>query len=122
MNVFDVPQEVLRVPDPQLLRRLDIPAPQPRTADVEFPFSEQLRAYYQPAMRTMWSRWNPAPRPCFNARLLADIRRYHKFLADSGGRIDCGGTLQPLEYVVLASHRAGAFHLGGDLDLFKNLI
>lgn len=122
MNVFDIPQEVLRVPDPQFLRRVDISPPQPRTADIEFAFSEQLRAYYQPALRTMWSRWNPAPRPCFNARLLADIHRYHKFLADSGGRIDCRGTLQPLEYVILASDRAGVFNLGGDLDLFKKLI
>ena len=122
MNAFDIPQEVLRTPDPQFLRSPEIPAAKPRTSGIEFTFSDQLRAYYQAEQRAMWSRWNPTPRPCFNAKLLADIRTYHDFLSRSGGHIDCMGARQPLEYVVLASDRPGVFNLGGDLDLFKKLI
>jgi DSF synthase len=70
----------------------------------------------------MYSRWKPSPRPCFNARLLADIRSYHDYLAKSGGHIEWMGQRHPIEYVVLASDRPGVFNLGGDLDLFKKLI
>ena len=66
MNAFDIPQEVLRTPDPsQFLRSPEIPAVAPRTSCIEFAFSDQLRAYYQHEQRAMWSRWNPLPRPCF---------------------------------------------------------
>ncbi len=123
MNAFDIPQEVLRTPDPsQFLRSPEIPAVAPRTSCIEFAFSDQLRAYYQHEQRAMWSRWNPLPRPCFNGKLLADIRTYHNFVATSGGYIDCMGKQLPIEYVVLASDRPGVFNLGGDLDLFKRLI
>jgi len=122
MNVFDIPQEVMRTPDPRFLRSPEVPAVAPRTSGIEFAFSDQLRAYYQPEQRAMWSRWNPLPRPCFNAKLLADIRAYHDFLGKSAGRIEHMGKQHPIEYVVLASERAGVFNLGGDLDLFKKLL
>ena len=123
MNVFDIPQEMLRNPDQQFLRSpAIIPATRPRTSGIEFAFSDQLRAYYQPEQRAMYSRWKPSPRPCFNARLLADIRSYHDYLAKSGGHIEWMGQRHPIEYVVLASDRPGVFNLGGDLDLFKKLI
>jgi DSF synthase len=122
MNVFDVPQEVLRTPDPEILRTPELPAGEPTTSGIEIAFSEQLRAYYQHEQRAMWSRWNPFPRPCFNAKLLADIRAYHDFLAHSDGQIEYMGKQHPIEYVVLASDKPGVFNLGGDLDLFKKLI
>ncbi len=122
MNVFDVPQEVLRSPDPQFLRTPEVPASAPRTSGMEFAFSDQLRAYYHEEQRAMWSRWKPAPRPCFNSKLLADIHSYHDFLAKSSGHIVWMGERRPIEYVVLASDRPGVFNLGGDLDLFKKLI
>jgi DSF synthase len=123
MNAFDVPQEVLRTPDLQFRNRAEIiPAIAPRTSWIEFAFSDQLRAYFQPEQRAMWSRWNPLPRPCFNAKLLADIRAYHDFLKTGGGHVDHMGARHAIEYVVLASGRPGVFNLGGDLDLFKKLI
>ncbi len=113
---------LLRAPDPQFLRSLEAPAAEPQTSGIEITFSDQLRAYYQHEQRAMWSRWNPFPRPCFNAKLLADIRAYHDFLARSDAQIECMGKQHPIEYVVLASDRPGVFNLGGDLDLFKKLI
>ena len=122
MNAFDVPQEILRTPDPELLRAPTLPCGDPTTSNIEIVFSEQLRAYYQHETRALWSRWNPWPRPCFNSQLLADIRAYHDFLARSDARIECMGKEHPFEYVVLASDKPGVFSLGGDLDLFKKLI
>ena len=89
---------------------------------VEYKFSEQLTARFDTQTRAMWSRWTADPRPCFNPSLLADIRSYQEFLSDSGGRIECGGVEHPVEYVVLSSGMPGVFQLGGDLDLFKQLI
>ena len=98
------------------------PAVQPTTTGIKFDFSPQLRAHFDKDTRAMWSRWSPEPRPCFNPRLLANIRTYYDFLAASGARIDCGGEEHVIEYVVLASATPGVFNLGGDLDLFKQLI
>jgi DSF synthase len=105
-----------------VLEARHIPASQPLSNGVEFSFSPQLRASFDKDARALWSRWAPEPRPCFNPSLLADIRSYYDFLASSNGRIDCHGEEHSVEYVVLASGTAGVFNLGGDLDLFKQLI
>ena len=89
---------------------------------VEFSFSAQLSARFDRQTRAIWSRWTAEPRPCFNPALLADIRAYYEFLAQSSGVITCEGEETPIEYVVLASGMSGVFNLGGDLDLFKELI
>lgn len=70
----------------------------------------------------MWSHWSADARPCFNPRLLADIRAYYAFLAESAGRVRHKNEEHAIEYVVLASAMPGVFNLGGDLDLFKQLI
>ena len=125
MNVFDIPQEVLRSPIPEVLRLPQLPIGplgEPTESGIEFVFSEQLRAHYEPQQRAVWSRWNPMPRPCFNAQLLADIRTYHNFLEGTQGQIEHMGKQHAIDYVILASDKAGVFNLGGDLDLFKKLI
>jgi DSF synthase len=91
-------------------------------AATEFRFSPQLHASFDRQTRALWSRWTAAPRPCFNASLLADIRAYYNFLAGSEGQIDCGDESEPIEYVILASGMPGVFNLGGDLDLFRQKI
>ena len=98
------------------------PASERLPSGVEFRFSAQLSARFETQTRAMWSRWTAEPRPCFNAGLLADIRAYYEFLSRSGGTFEVNGEEHPLEYVVLASGMPGVFQLGGDLDLFKQLI
>ena len=122
MNLSDVSQEILRTPASELLNTPEVPSAEPTTSGVEIKFSDQLRAYYLQDQRAMYSRWNPSPRPSFNAGLLTDINAYHNFLAGSNAQIECDGKQHPLEYVVLASDKPGVFNLGGDLDLFKKLI
>lgn len=122
MNVFDIPQEVLRNPVSEVLRTPEIPYGQPTTTGIDYVFSTQLQAHFEPQQNAMWSRWNPAPRPCFNADLLADIRQYHDFLEGSRGSVEFQGNEHAIDYVILASAKPGVFNLGGDLDLFKKLI
>ena len=98
------------------------PASTPVPSGVEYKFSAQLTARFDTETRAMWSRWTADPRPCFNPSLLADIRSYGEFLSNSDGRISCNGEEHPVEYVILASGMPGVFQLGGDLDLFKQLI
>ncbi|MBI4194832.1 MAG: enoyl-CoA hydratase/isomerase family protein [Betaproteobacteria bacterium] len=88
----------------------------------EFFFSEQLSAFFDAKLRAMWLRWNPAPRPNFNPRLLGDLDRYCRFLTHTGGVVDSAGKNVPLEYAILASRVPGVFNLGGDLHLFMQLI
>jgi DSF synthase len=95
-------------------------APIPR--GIKFTFSPQLTARFDNETRAMWSYWAAEPRPCFNPALLADIRAYYEFLVQSDGRVECQGEEHPIEYVVLASAMPGVFNLGGDLELFKQLI
>jgi len=105
-----------------VLEARQLPAIQPLANGVDFSFSPQLRAHFDKDTHALWSRWAPEPRPCFNPALLADIRAYYDYLVASGGNIDCYGEEHPIEYVVLASAAPGVFNLGGDLDLFKQLI
>jgi len=98
------------------------PAARAVDMQIEYEFSPQLNARFDKSTRALWSRWSADPRPCFNPRLLADIRGYYSFLSESGGTIFCEGEETPIEYVVLASGMTGVFNLGGDLDLFKQLI
>lgn len=98
------------------------PVGNPHGTGIEFEFSTQLHAHYDHANHAMWSRWTPEPRPCFNPSLLATIRTYYEFLADSVGKVSDLGEEHDIEYVVLASGTPGVFNLGGDLDLFRRLI
>ena len=89
---------------------------------IDFDFSPQLAVHFEREDRTMWSRWTPEPRPCFSPALLSTIRTYYDFLAESGGKLFEFGEDLTIEYVVLASGTCGVFNLGGDLDLFRQLI
>jgi DSF synthase len=89
---------------------------------VEFLFSDQLSAFMDADLKAMWLRWNPTPRPNFNPSLLQDLSRYCHFLAHSEGRIDTEKGPLEFDYAVLASRVKGVFNLGGDLNLFMQLI
>ena len=98
------------------------PAAHHQESGIHFEFSPQLGAYFDKNTNAFWSRWAPEPRPCFNPRLLVDIRAYYHFLSQSKGTLQRADGTYPIEYVVLASAIPGVFNLGGDLDLFKQLI
>ncbi|MEQ1776491.1 MAG: crotonase/enoyl-CoA hydratase family protein [Burkholderiales bacterium] len=89
---------------------------------IHFDFSPQLDVHFDKSTNALWSRWSAEPRPCFNPRLLADIRAYYEFVSQTEGTLQGKDGTFPIEYVVLASGMPGVFNLGGDLDLFKQLI
>ena len=111
----------MRIPA-AILEARQTPASEIVPSGIEFSFSPQLSAHFDKDTRALWSRWTADPRPCFNPSLLADIRAYYDFIAQSRGVLQLNGEEHPLEYVVLASGMPGVFNLGGDLDLFKQLI
>lgn len=90
--------------------------------NIDFQFSDQLRATFDPELGAMWLRWNPRPRPCFNPPLLAACNEYCQFLQDKNGVIRHGERSHKVEFSVLGSDVPGVFNLGGDLDLFAKLI
>jgi DSF synthase len=106
----------------QEARQLPLTLSRTHESAIDYEFSPQLSARFDKNTRALWSRWTASPRPCFNPRLLADIRAYYSFVADSGGTLQSDGEDTPIEYVVLASGMPDVFNLGGDLDLFKQLI
>lgn len=109
-----VPMQLLEARDTSLAHRM--------TSALQYRISNQLSAHFDVGQRAMWSRWQAAPRPCFNPELLRDIRTYYDMLTHTGGVVASGAEEHPIEYVVLASGMPGVFNLGGDLDLFRNLI
>jgi DSF synthase len=98
------------------------PVAQNEESRIRFDFSPQLGVHFDKSTNALWSRWSAEPRPCFNPRLLADIRAYYDFVSRTEGTLQCKDGTFPIEYVVLASGMPGVFNLGGDLDLFKQLI
>src|SRR5688572_18823036 len=111
----------MRIPAAVLEARHN-PVALPAPGGLELTFSPQLTARFDKESRALFSRWTADPRPCFNPSLLADIRAYYEFITESRGTLACDGEEHPIEYVVLASGMPGVFNLGGDLDLFKQLI
>lgn len=89
---------------------------------IEFQFSEQLRASFDPTLGAMWLRWNPKPRPSFNPTLLAACNEYCEFLQNTRGVIQHAGQTHIVGASVLCSDVPGIFNLGGDLDLFAQFI
>jgi DSF synthase len=110
---MQIPHALLQVPQS---------FPRPYLPESELVFSQQLRARFDIETRSVWCRWQPDPRPCFNPRLLSDLRRYCEFVSASEGLIQCENETLRLEYTVISSAVPKVFNLGGDLDLFTRLI
>jgi DSF synthase len=118
-----VPQAVLGVPAAPVAKPPIVAPPGPsRPRPHEYFFSEQLSAFYDSDLRAMWLRWKPSPRPSFNPDLLRDLDRYCRFLTQTEGRLQFDDREGRIEYAVLTSRVKDVFNLGGDLQLFTQLI
>jgi DSF synthase len=79
---------------------------------------EQLNTFYDAKYKTGWFSMKSFPRPCFTPTLLKEIASYfstvkQEMLMTQSNHYD---------YLVLSSEVNGVFNLGGDLDLFSELI
>lgn len=79
---------------------------------------QQLTTYFDERYQVAWGYMHSSPRPCFTPRLLEDLLAWCNSLAR---QID--DPAQPdVLYQVTASSVPGVFNLGGDLQLFAELI
>ncbi len=81
---------------------------------------EQLEVVWNREEGTAWCYWDPAPRPCFNAEVLAGIKHLPEQLPIQEVQ-DQAAAGKPC-FLVFGSKTPGTYNLGGDLALFKQLI
>lgn len=74
----------------------------------------ELSNYYDEKYRLEWIYMHAHPRPCFSPSLLSQLLENFDELRNQ--------TQREVDYVVLASNVEGIFNLGGDLNLFCQLI
>ena len=82
------------------------------------PSPTQLGTRYDAEHRAFWCYMHAQPRPCFSPQLLRESRDLQRQLQQNAKRSDG----DPIDYLVLASDVPGVFNLGGDLQLFAQLI
>jgi DSF synthase len=78
----------------------------------------QLTTYFDPHSQVAWGYMNAEPRPCFTGVLLREIVDW---FGDIAKRVD-DPEIADVDYVVVASAYPGVYNLGGDLNLFRQLI
>jgi len=83
---------------------------------------QQLTVRYDREYRAVWYTMEPQGRCCFNQALLTELRSFQDSLVRVSRKAQDKGHDLPVRYTVLASGIPGVFNLGGDLDLFHDLI
>lgn len=78
------------------------------------PRYSELRTYYDEKNHLAWGYMHANPRPCFSTKLLSELQDWFTKLSVQQE--------QEIRFAVLASDTPGVYNLGGDLDLFRNLI
>lgn len=97
-------------PDTQAARRLALKA--------RF---TQFATRYDSETESIWCWLNPSPRPCLNPTLLEELTLLqHKLRTTYANK--SADFIWPFRHLILASKVPGIYSLGGDLDLFKDLI
>ena len=91
------------------------------TPSVSWPQYKHLKTHFDTDRRTVWYYMNASPRPSFTTELLAEIRDFQSKTAAFLNE-HATSSVPPLTYAVLASQVPGVFNLGGDLELFEELI
>jgi DSF synthase len=89
------------------------------------PALQQVRTAFDADNGVQWTYMNPTGRPCFNQALLLELLHHYESIEASGlgvGLADPGERSAAVRYDVLCSDHESAFNLGGDLDLFAQLI
>ncbi|MDR9437478.1 MAG: crotonase/enoyl-CoA hydratase family protein [Thiohalophilus sp.] len=85
----------------------------------ETPDYQQLMTCYDAERTALWCYMNPNPRPVFNLTLLAET---HDLKNRIISYLNSDNVKEPIHYFVCASATQGVFNLGGDVDLFIQLI
>lgn len=81
------------------------------------PKEDQLTTYYESKHKLGWYYMHAAPRACFTPQLLQEIADWFAQVKQ-----DIHQQRREFSYLVLSSNVEGSFNLGGDLNLFRQLI
>ena len=79
----------------------------------------QLTTYLDTHNGIAWGYMHADPRPCFTYSLLTE---YMSWFSEITNRVDSSNDGASLDYVVIASSTPGIYNVGGDLNLFHQLI
>lgn len=83
---------------------------------------KQISTRFDSISGVLWTLMHPEDVPCFTMNLLDELHHHHLSIANCGGKISADGELHPVRYSVVASEIPGVFNLGGQLELFSQLI
>lgn len=85
-------------------------------------FYEQLITKYEPENKMMWCLMDPKPRPCFNPEILEELGKFLHVIRNQVNAVEHSESNSVIDFVTFGSFRPGIFSLGGDLELFVDLI
>ncbi len=82
---------------------------------------KEMSVRYDRNQEALWGYFKPAQRPCFSPVILKEAKA---IMLDIIQYFESGEDREnyPIRYVILASQTPGVFNLGGDLELFIDLI
>lgn len=89
---------------------------------IEYYTSSQLTSKFDLDLDAIWLHWHPRPKSCFNLQLLQELESAAKFFVASQGQFEYQNHVHSAEYIILISDNPSVFNLGGDLELFAQLI
>jgi DSF synthase len=90
------------------------------TLPLDLPPYNELICHYDPEHRALWYYLNPKPRPCATRTLATEVRDFQIRVATYLN--SSPDAAEDIQYLVLASANPSVFNLGGDLELFVQLI
>lgn len=97
----------------------DCPSDATTVSDLDAHAFEELDVTFDRDMGVVWRHFRFKNRPSFTPGLLRDIRSVRQRIKTMFAQAP---DAKPVRYMVLASRMPGVFNLGGDLNLFANLI
>ena len=83
---------------------------------------EQIDVRFDPDYAVAWTFMKPSGAPCFNMKLLEELRAHDSAIESCGGRVLYNGELHQIDYYVGGSRLEGIFNLGGNLVTLVQLI
>ena len=83
---------------------------------------QQFRLHYDGDEKMLWAQFDYTGRPCFSPQVLNESQQVQRLVRDLSLAATGAGEEPPLRYLVLGSKVQGIWNLGGDLELFANLI
>lgn len=88
------------------------------TVNLKRPEYAQLTTHYDAAYELYWCFMHAEPRTCFTPTLLRELNHCFSTLKSNPEALED----KPIRYMVLGSKVPGVYNLGGDLNLFRELI